>query len=249
MNVFTLNDVNLFYGKTHALKNINMEIKEKKVTTFIGPSGCGKSSLLRSFNRMNDLIPVSRLEGEILFENKNIYDKSVDVVQLRTRVGMVFQEPNPFPMSIFDNVAYGLRVQGIKDKKRLEEVVIQSLKDAALYDEVADRLDKSALSLSGGQQQRLCIARAIALKPEVILMDEPTSALDPISVSMIEELITKLKKDFTILMVTHSMQQAARVSDMTAYMLDGELIEYSNTKKLFHTPDDKRTENYITGRF
>lgn len=248
MNVFTVKDVNLYYGKTHALKNFNMNIKKRKVTAFIGPSGCGKSSLLRSFNRMNDLISNSHFEGEILFEEKNIYGENVDVVQLRTRVGMVFQEPNPFPMSIFDNVAYGLKVQGIKDKKLINEVVIQSLKDAALYEEVSNRLNESALMLSGGQQQRLCIARAIALKPEVILMDEPTSALDPISVSMIEELITKLKKDFTILMVTHSMQQAARVSDMTAYLLDGELIEYSNTKKLFHTPQDKRTENYITGR-
>ncbi len=249
MKSFEVKDLNLYYGEIHALKAINMEIFQNEVVTFIGPSGCGKSSLLRAFNRMNDLIPISHHTGEILFENNDIYGKDMDVVQLRTKVGMVFQEPNPFPMSIFDNVAYGLRVQGIKDKKIIEAAVIESLKDAALYDEVFDRLSDSALMLSGGQQQRLCIARAIALKPKVILMDEPTSALDPISTALIEELITKLKKNYTIIIVTHSMQQAARVSDKTAFLVDGVLIEYQDTKTMFHTPLDKRTENYITGRF
>lgn len=249
MNTFTIENLNLFYDKNHALKDVSMDIKEKQVTAFIGPSGCGKSTLLRCFNRMNDLIPSSRITGKIIFEGKDIYNDVIDVVDLRTKVGMVFQNPNPFPMSIYDNVAYGLRVQGIKDKKVLDEAVISSLKAAALYDEVADRLNTSALQLSGGQQQRLCIARAIALKPKVILMDEPTSALDPIATAKIEELIVELKKDYTIIIVTHSMQQAARISDMTAYFLLGELIEYNNTKELFHTPSDKRTEDYITGRF
>lgn len=249
MKSFVVENLNLYYGETHALKNISMSIKEKTVTTFIGPSGCGKSSLLRMFNRMNDLIPITSHSGEILFEGKDIYDSQMDVVELRTKVGMVFQEPNPFPMSIYDNVAYGLRVGGIKDKDVLDKAVDQALKDAALYDEVSDRLHKSALALSGGQQQRLCIARAIALKPKVILMDEPTSALDPISTALIEELISKLKEDYTILVVTHSMQQAARISDKTAFLIAGELIEYENTKKMFHTPSDSRTEDYITGRF
>lgn len=249
MKSFVVENLNLYYGETHALKNISMSIKEKSVTTFIGPSGCGKSSLLRMFNRMNDLIPITSHSGEILFEGKDIYDSQMDVVELRTKVGMVFQEPNPFPMSIYDNVAYGLRVGGIKDKDVLDKAVDQALKDAALYDEVSDRLHKSALALSGGQQQRLCIARAIALKPKVILMDEPTSALDPISTALIEELISKLKEDYTILVVTHSMQQAARISDKTAFLVAGELIEYENTKVMFHTPADSRTEDYITGRF
>ncbi len=249
MKTFEVKDLNLHYGENHALKNINMEIKQQKVTALIGPSGCGKSSFLRCFNRMNDLVSNAKVSGEIIFEDENIYTKETDVVDLRTKVGMVFQKPNPFPMSIFDNVAYGLRVQGIKDKKLIESTVIDSLKAAALYDEVADRLHSSALSLSGGQQQRLCIARAIALKPKVILMDEPTSALDPIATAKIEELILELKKDYTIIIVTHSMQQAARISDMTAYFLLGELIEYQDTKILFHTPKDKRTEDYITGRF
>ncbi len=249
MKSFVVENLNLYYGETHALKNISMSIKEKTVTTFIGPSGCGKSSLLRMFNRMNDLIPITSHSGEILFEGKDIYDSQMDVVELRTKVGMVFQEPNPFPMSIYDNVAYGLRVGGIKDKDVLDKAVDQALKDAALYDEVSDRLHKSALALSGGQQQRLCIARAIALKPKVILMDEPTSALDPISTALIEELISKLKEDYTILVVTHSMQQAARISDKTAFLVAGELIEYENTKVMFHTPADSRTEDYITGRF
>ena len=249
MKSFVVENLNLYYGETHALKNISMSIKEKTVTTFIGPSGCGKSSLLRMFNRMNDLIPITSHSGVILFEGKDIYDSQMDVVELRTKVGMVFQEPNPFPMSIYDNVAYGLRVGGIKDKDVLDKAVDQALKDAALYDEVSDRLHKSALALSGGQQQRLCIARAIALKPKVILMDEPTSALDPISTALIEELISKLKEDYTILVVTHSMQQAARISDKTAFLVAGELIEYENTKVMFHTPADSRTEDYITGRF
>lgn len=249
MKTFEVKDLNLHYGENHALKNIDMEIKQQKVTALIGPSGCGKSSFLRCFNRMNDLVSNAKVSGEIIFEDENIYAKETDVVDLRTKVGMVFQNPNPFPMSIFDNVAYGLRVQGIKDKELIESTVIDSLKAAALYDEVADRMNSSALSLSGGQQQRLCIARAIALKPKVILMDEPTSALDPIATAKIEELILELKKDYTIIIVTHSMQQAARISDMTAYFLLGELIEYQDTKVLFHTPKDKRTEDYITGRF
>lgn len=249
MNAFTVNNLNLYYGANHALKNVSIDLVQRQVIAFIGPSGCGKSSFLRCFNRMNDLIPNTKIEGEIVFDGKNIYKDKTDVVSLRTRVGMVFQNPNPFPMSIFDNIAYGPRCQGIKDKKLLESIVIESLKSAALYDEVADRLDKSALSLSGGQQQRLCIARAIALKPEVILMDEPTSALDPIATAKIEELIVELKKDFTIIIVTHSMQQAARISDKTAFFLHGEIIEYEDTIDLFHTPKDQRTEDYITGRF
>lgn len=249
MNSFEVSNADLYYGDHQALKNINMNIKNRKVTAFIGPSGCGKSTFLRCFNRMNDLIPSCRIEGSFIFNGLDIYSSKTDVVELRTNVGMVFQQPNPFPMSIYDNVAYGLRCQGIKDKKILDEVVKESLQKAALYDEVKDRLNASALRLSGGQQQRLCIARAIALKPEVILMDEPTSALDPIATAKIEELIVELKKDFTIVIVTHSMQQAARISDMTAFFLLGEVVEYEETKKLFHTPKDKRTEDYITGRF
>ncbi len=249
MNTFEIKNLNLHYGENHALKDINLTIPQKEVIAFIGPSGCGKSTFLRCFNRMNDLIDNCTIDGKITFHDQDIYDKSMDVVSLRTKVGMVFQNPNPFPMTIYDNVAYGLRVQGIKDKKILDEAVQTSLEKAALYDEVKDRLHTSALSLSGGQQQRLCIARAIALKPEVILMDEPTSALDPIATVKIENLIQELKKEYTIIIVTHSMQQAARISDKTAYFLLGEIIEYGDTKTIFHTPQDPRTENYITGRF
>ncbi|WP_323615510.1 phosphate ABC transporter ATP-binding protein PstB [Erysipelothrix rhusiopathiae] len=249
MNSFQVKNLNLFYGEHQALKDVSIDIKKQKVTAFIGPSGCGKSTFLRCFNRMNDLVENCRIEGSVLFEDENIYGRDVDVVDLRTRVGMVFQHPNPFPMSIYDNVAYGLRCQGIKDKQILDEAVKNALIKAALYDEVSDRLGSSALRLSGGQQQRLCIARAIALKPEVILMDEPTSALDPIATAKIEELILDLKKDYTIIIVTHSMQQAGRISDMTAFFLMGDIVEYETTRKLFHTPKDKRTEDYITGRF
>lgn len=249
METFDIKNLNLFYDENHALKDINLSIPKREVIAFIGPSGCGKSTFLRCFNRMNDLIENCSITGSIVFENQDIYNQSIDVVSLRKKVGMVFQNPNPFPMSIYDNVAYGLRIGGIKDKKTLDEVVISSLKKAALYDEVKDRLNVSALNLSGGQQQRLCIARAIALKPEVILMDEPTSALDPIATIKIESLIQELKKDYTIIIVTHSMQQAARISDKTAYFLLGEVIEYGDTKTIFHTPKDPRTENYITGRF
>lgn len=248
-NLFTIDKLNLWYGENHALKDISMNIKQNNVTAFIGPSGCGKSTFLRCLNRMNDLIDSCQVEGDILFQGNNIYDKSTDVVELRTRVGMVFQNPNPFPMSIYDNVAYGLRCQGVKDKKILNRVVEESLKKAALWDEVHDRLNSSGLSLSGGQQQRLCIARAIALQPDVILMDEPTSALDPIATAKIEELIQELKGDYTIVIVTHSMQQAARISDTTAFFLLGDLIEIGDTTQVFHTPKDKRTEDYITGRF
>lgn len=248
-NIIKVNDLNLYYGSKKALNHITMAIEKQKVTALIGPSGCGKSSFLRCFNRMNDLIDNTKIEGEILFKDKNIYGESVDVVSLRTQIGMVFQNPNPFPLSIYENVIYGLRIQGVKDKETLDDVVKESLIKAALYDEVKDRLHSSALSLSGGQQQRLCIARAIALKPEVILMDEPTSALDPIATAKIEQLILDLKKEYTIIIVTHSMQQAARISDMTAFFLMGDLIEYSDTKVLFHTPENKETEDYITGRF
>lgn len=248
-NLFSINKLSLWYGDNQALKEISMNIKQNNVTAFIGPSGCGKSTFLRCLNRMNDLIDSCHVEGEILFQGKNIYDQSTDVVELRTKVGMVFQSPNPFPMSIFDNVAYGLRCQGLKDKKILNHIVEESLKKAALWDEVHDRLNSSGLSLSGGQQQRLCIARAIALQPDVILMDEPTSALDPIATAKIEELIQELKGDYTIIIVTHSMQQAARISDTTAFFLLGDLIEMGDTTQVFHTPKDKRTEDYITGRF
>ncbi len=242
-------NLELYYGDKKALNAINLSIPEKKVTAFIGPSGCGKSTLLRCFNRMNDLVDIARVEGEILLHGNNIYDKSVNVSDLRRKVGMVFQKPNPFPKSIFENVAYGLRIQGTNDKRKLDEVVERSLKSAALWDEVKDRLDDNALGLSGGQQQRLVIARAIAIEPEVLLLDEPASALDPISTLKIEELIYKLKSDYTIVIVTHNMQQAARVSDYTAFMYIGDLIEFSDTNTLFTNPIQKQTEDYITGRY
>ena len=249
MNKLEIKDLNLYYGDFHALKNIQMDIEEKKITAFIGPSGCGKSTLLRSINRMNDLVEGCRIEGQILLDGKNVYDKSMDINMLRKRVGMVFQKPNPFPMSIYDNVAYGPRTHGIRSKAKLDDLVEKSLRDAAIWNECKDRLKTSALGMSGGQQQRLCIARALAVQPEVLLMDEPTSALDPISTSKIEDLAMELKKDYTIVMVTHNMQQAVRVSDNTAFFLLGEVIEYNETEKLFSIPADKRTEDYITGRF
>jgi len=243
-------NLNFYYaGNKQALKNINMPVYEKKVTALIGPSGCGKTTLLRCFNRMHDLYPGNRYEGEIIFEGKNILAKDVDLMILRSKIGMVFQKPTPFPMSIFDNVAYGLRLQGIKNKTELQDRVEKALKDAAIWDEVKDRLNASAFSLSGGQQQRLCIARAIAVKPEVILFDEPTSALDPISTSKIEELIVELKKNHTIIIVTHNMQQAARVSDYTAFMYLGELIEFDLTDIIFTKPNKKLTEDYVSGKF
>ena len=242
-------DVNFYYGSFHALKNISMQIAEKSVVAFIGPSGCGKSTFLRLFNRMNDLIPDTRLEGEILIDGQNIYDKSVQVDRLRKDVGMVFQRPNPFPKSIFENVAYGLRVNGVKDKEYIHNRVVEVLKGAALWDEVKDKLKQSAYALSGGQQQRLCIARAMAVSPSVLLMDEPASALDPISTAKVEELIHELKKEYTIVIVTHNMQQAARVSDKTAFFYLGEMIEYDDTKKIFTNPGKEATQNYITGRF
>ncbi len=245
----TVKDLNLFYGSKQALHGINMEMSKKKVTAFIGPSGCGKSTLLRCINRMNDLVDSARIEGQILLDNENIYDKSVNVAALRRRVGMVFQKPNPFPKSIFENVAYGLRIQGINDKRILEETVEKSLRGAALWDEMKDRLNDNALGMSGGQQQRLVIARAIAIEPEVLLLDEPASALDPISTLKIEELINELKEKYTIVIVTHNMQQAARVSDYTAFMYMGELIEMSTTSELFTNPVKKQTEDYITGRY
>lgn len=245
--VFKVENLDLYYGEKHALKNINIDIYKNKVTAFIGPSGCGKSTLLRCFDRMNDLIDECKITGLISYEGKDI--KQMNPIELRTEVGMVFQNPNPFPMSIFDNVAYGPRCQGIKSKATLTKIVVESLKKAALYDEVSDRLKDSALSLSGGQQQRLCIARCIAMNPKVILMDEPTSALDPIATLKIEELIEDLKKDFTIIIVTHNMQQATRISDYTAFFMLGEIIEYAPTEKLFKDPQNKKTEDYITGRF
>ena len=241
-------DLDLFYGDKQALKKINMDIKENKVAALIGPSGCGKSTFIRTLNRMNDLIEDVTIKGNISVDGEDIYT-SDDVINLRTKVGMVFQKPNPFPMSIYDNVAYGPRTHGLRDKKQLDKIVEESLKGAAIWDEVKDRLKSSALGLSGGQQQRICIARAIAMRPEVILMDEPTSALDPISTLKVEELIEDLKKDYTIVIVTHNMQQAARISDETAFFLNGEVIEFSDTKTMFTTPVDKRTEDYITGRF
>lgn len=240
--------VDLYYSKFHALKNINLKMKEKEITAFIGPSGCGKSTLLKSLNRMNDLVEGCKITGDILLDGEDIFG-DMDVNILRKRVGMVFQKPNPFPMSIYDNIAYGPRTHGIRSKAQLDEIVETSLKNAAIWDELKDRLKKSALGLSGGQQQRLCIARALAVKPEVLLMDEPTSALDPISTSKIEDLAMELKNEYTIIMVTHNMQQAARISDKTAFFLLGEVIEYDETEKLFSTPQDKRTEDYITGRF
>ncbi|WP_418753208.1 phosphate ABC transporter ATP-binding protein PstB, partial [Faecalitalea cylindroides] len=241
-------DVNLFYGDFHALHGISMDIDENKITSFIGPSGCGKSTLLKSINRMNDLVEGCKITGEFLLDNKNIY-KDIEINTLRKRVGMVFQKANPFPMSVYDNIAFGPRTHGIKKKAELDVIVRQALEDAALWDEVKDRLNKSALGLSGGQQQRLCIARALAVQPEVLLMDEPTSALDPISTSKIEELTLKLKKDYTIVIVTHNMQQAMRISDKTAFFLLGDLIEYGDTEMMFSTPKEKKTEDYITGRF
>lgn len=242
-------NLNLYYDQKRALNNVNMTIPEKKVTAFIGPSGCGKSTLLRCFNRMNDLVDACRIEGEILLDGSNIYDKKVDVAELRRQVGMVFQKPNPFPKTIYENVAYGLRLQGVKSKRILDEVVEKSLKGAALWDEVKDRLHDNAFGLSGGQQQRLVIARAIAIEPEVILLDEPASALDPISTLKIEELINELKHKYTIVIVTHNMQQAARVSDYTAFMYMGDLIEHDLTDALFTNPGKKQTEDYITGRY
>ncbi len=244
-----VNDLRLYYGESQALKTINMQIPEKRVTAFIGPSGCGKSTLLRCFNRMNDLVDICRIEGQILLDGQNIYDKAVDVAELRRQVGMVFQKPNPFPKTIYENVAYGLRLQGVNDRRVLDEVVETSLKGAALWNEVKDRLHDNAFGLSGGQQQRLVIARAIAIEPEVLLLDEPASALDPISTLKIEELINELKERFTIVIVTHNMQQAARVSDYTAFMYMGNLVEYDATNKMFTNPSQQQTEDYITGRF
>lgn len=242
-------DLNLYYGENHALKDINMDIKENAVTAFIGPSGCGKSTFLKSLNRMNDLVPSVHIEGEVTLDGENIYDPKVDTTLLRKKIGMVFQQPNPFPMSIYDNIAYGPRIHGIKNKSTLDDIVEKSLRDAAIFDEVKDRLKKSALGLSGGQQQRLCIARALAVSPEVLLMDEPTSALDPISTLKVEELMVELKKNYTVVVVTHNMQQAARVSDDTAFFLVGEMVEFDSTDNIFSRPQDKRTEDYITGRF
>lgn len=249
MSIISVKDLNLWYGNSQALKNINIEIPEKSITALIGPSGCGKSTFLKTINRMNDLIDSVKIEGEILYGDTNIFDPSVDVNELRREIGMVFQKPNPFPMSIYDNIAYGPRTHGIKNKAKLDDIVEKSLRGAAIWDEVKDRLKKSALGLSGGQQQRLCIARALAVEPKILLMDEPTSALDPISTSKIEELANSLKKCYTIIIVTHNMQQAVRISDNTAFFLLGELIEYGNTERLFANPRDKRTEDYITGRF
>ena len=245
---FNVKGLDLYYGDFHALKDINMEIKSNMVTAFIGPSGCGKSTFLKTLNRMNDLVDNCKITGDVLLDDVDIYGK-MDVCELRKRVGMVFQKPNPFPMSIYDNIAFGPRTHGIKSKSALDEIVEQSLKNAAIWDEVKDRLKKSALGLSGGQQQRLCIARALAVKPEVILMDEPTSALDPISTSKIEDLVMELKKQYTIVMVTHNMQQATRVADETVFFLLGEIIEHNNTEAMFSMPKDKRTEDYISGRF
>lgn len=245
---FKISNLDLYYGDFQALKNINMSIQEKEITAFIGPSGCGKSTFIKCLNRMNDLVEGCKITGEILLDGEDIY-RGMDVNILRKRVGMVFQEPNPFPMSIYDNIAYGPRTHGIRSKAKLDEIVEKSLRDAAIWDEVKDRLKKSALGMSGGQQQRLCIARALAVDPEVILMDEPTSALDPISTSKIEDLVIELKKKYTIIMVTHNMQQAVRVSDKTVFFLLGEVIESGETEKLFSVPQDKRTEDYITGRF
>lgn len=249
MDKITVENMNLHYGDFHALKDVNLKMQEKEITAFIGPSGCGKSTLLRSLNRMNDLISGCKITGKICLDGEDIYDKRMDVNALRKRVGMVFQKPNPFPMSIYDNIAYGPRTHGIKSKAKLDEIVETSLRQAAIWDEAKDRLKKSALGMSGGQQQRLCIARALAVQPDVLLMDEPTSALDPISTSKIEDLAEKLKKEYTIIMVTHNMQQAARISDKTVFFLLGQIIEYGETEQLFSMPMDKRTEDYISGRF
>lgn len=249
MSIMQADKLCLWYGSTQALKSISMDIEEKTVTALIGPSGCGKSTFLKTLNRMNDLVPEVRIEGDVRFMDQSIFDRTVDVNDLRRRIGMVFQKPNPFPMSIFDNVAYSPRTHGIRDRKKLAEIVERSLRNAAIWDEVKDRLKKNAMGLSGGQQQRLCIARALAVEPQVLLMDEPTSALDPISTGKIEELVLSLKKDYTIVTVTHNMQQALRISDKTAFFLLGELIEYGDTEQLFSVPKEKKTEDYITGRF
>ena len=249
MSIITAKDLCLWYGATQALKNINIEIPERSITALIGPSGCGKSTFLKTLNRMNDLIPTVRIEGTVTYGGQDIFAPNVDVNDLRKEIGMVFQKPNPFPMSIYDNIAYGPRTHGIKNKVQLDDIVEEALQGAAIWDEVKDRLKKSALGLSGGQQQRLCIARALAVEPKVLLMDEPTSALDPISTSRIEDLAMELKKDYTIVIVTHNMQQAVRISDQTAFFLLGDLVEYGNTEQMFSQPKDPRTEDYITGRF
>lgn len=248
-NIITVKDMNLWYSNYHALKNISIDIPANKITALIGPSGCGKSTFLKTLNRMNDLVDGVKITGSIQYDNKEIFGDDIDVNELRRQIGMVFQKPNPFPMSIYDNIAYGPRTHGIKNKIALDEIVEESLKAAAIWDEVKDRLKKSALGLSGGQQQRLCIARALAVQPKILLMDEPTSALDPISTSKIEDLVGELKSQLSIVIVTHNMQQAVRISDKTAFFLLGELIEYSDTEKMFSFPEDKRTEDYITGRF
>ena len=248
-NKIITENLNLYYGENHALKDINMKIREGAITAFIGPSGCGKSTFLKTLNRMNDLVDCVRIEGKVYLDGEDIYDPKVDTTLLRKKMRMVFQQPNPFPMSIYDNIAYGPRIHGIKNKAALDEIVERSLRGAAIFDEVKDRLKKSALGLSGGQQQRLCIARALAVEPEILLMDEPTSALDPISTLKVEELMEELKKDYTVVVVTHNMQQAARVSDYTAFFLVGEVIEFDTTDNIFSRPRDKRTEDYITGRF
>ena len=247
--IIKVKDLCLWYGSSQALKNISMDIPERSITAFIGPSGCGKSTFLKTLNRMNDLVPDVKITGEVKYDGRNIYGPGVDVNDLRREIGMVFQKPNPFPMSVYDNVAYGPRTHGIRSKAKLDEIVEKSLKIAAIWDELKDRLKKSALGLSGGQQQRLCIARALAVEPRVLLMDEPTSALDPISTSRIEDLVMDLKKDYTIIIVTHNMQQAIRISDMTAFFLLGDMVEYGETEGIFSMPKDKRTEDYITGRF
>ncbi|HEM9147144.1 TPA: phosphate ABC transporter ATP-binding protein [Streptococcus agalactiae] len=248
MSKLVINNLDLYYGEFHALKDVNLDIEEKEITAFIGPSGCGKSTLLKSINRMNDLVKNCKITGDITLEGEDVY-RQLDINQLRKKVGMVFQKPNPFPMSIYDNVAFGPRTHGIHSKAELDDIVERSLKQAALWDEVKDRLHKSALGMSGGQQQRLCIARALAIEPDVLLMDEPISALDPISTAKIEELVIQLKKNYTIVIVTHNMQQAVRISDKTAFFLMGEVVEYNKTSQLFSLPQDERTENYITGRF
>ncbi len=248
-DIITTQNLNLWYGDSQALKDISIAIPERSIVAFIGPSGCGKSTFLKTLNRMNDFIPNVKIEGTVNYKGQNIYDKNIDVNELRKDIGMVFQKPNPFPMSIYDNVAYGPRTHGITNKVKLDELVEEALKGAAIWDEVKDRLKKNALGLSGGQQQRLCIARALAVKPEVLLMDEPTSALDPISTARIEDLLKDLKKQYSIIMVTHNMQQAVRISDYTAFFLLGEMVEFDKTEKLFSTPSEKRTEDYITGRF
>ena len=248
-SIMTVRDLCLWYGKAQALKHINMETAEKSITALIGPSGCGKSTFLKTLNRMNDLVSSVKITGEVMYNGENIYDNSVDVNELRKNIGMVFQKPNPFPMSIYDNIAYGPRTHGIRSKAKLDDIVERSLRDAAIWEEAKDRLKKNALGLSGGQQQRLCIARALAVEPQILLMDEPTSALDPISTSHIEELAMKLKEKYTIVIVTHNMQQAVRISDHTAFFLLGDLVEFSETEAMFSQPGDKRTEDYITGRF